>query len=190
MVKYRFRGSHFVPMYGFPVWRRFAFIGVLVLLVFISYAPATTQGTATVRLSTLSARSVISHLFVRVSMIELHREGYPAGTPGWTNVSQSFPVVDLLSPVYQPVAQTIGSASVHSGRYDAVRILFTNATLIIAAGRAPAPLAAPFPLDLNATLLVSPNGVSDLLLVVGFDYASLLSSSPSLSFVLVGTSSA
>jgi hypothetical protein len=175
-------------MYGFPVWRRLPFIGVLALIFLISYAPATTQGTATVRLSALSAPSVIRHVFVRVSMIEMHREGYPSGI-GWTNVSQSFPVVDLLSPTSQPVAQTISSASVHSGRYDAVRILFTNATLVIAGVRAPAPLSPPSPLHVNATLLVSPSGVGDLLLVVGFDYESLLSTTPSLSFVLVGTSS-
>ncbi len=171
------------------MWRRLPFIGLLIVIFVISYAPATTEGTATVRLADLSAPSIVSHIYIEVSSIEFHREGFPS--TGWVTISQSFPVVDLLSPANQSVAHTISSASIHSGRYDSMRIFFTNSTVVISGVNPPeVPVAAPPSLVVNATLLVSPNGIGDLLLVVAFDYASLLSTTPSLSFVLVRISSA
>jgi hypothetical protein len=171
-------------MYSFPVWRRAPFIALLVIILVIAYAPATTQGTATLRLAALSAPSGISHIFVKVSNIELHGEGLPNST-GWTTLPQSFPVVDLLSRVNQTLSQTIGSAIIHSGRYDAVRIFFTNATMVIDGARAPTPLAAPSPLNLITTVHVFPNGISDLLVVVAFDYTPLFAASPTLTFIIV-----
>jgi len=173
-------------MYSFPVWRRAPFIAVLIIILVIAYAPATTQGTATLRLAALSAPGGISHIFVEVSNIVLHGEGVPNST-GWTTLSQSFPVIDLLSRVNQTLSQTIGSATVHSGRYDAVRIFFTNATMVIDGARTS--LAAPSPLDLNATMRVFPNGISDLLVVVAFDYATLFAATPTLTFTIVRESS-
>jgi Domain of unknown function (DUF4382) len=169
-------------MYSFPVWRRAPFIAVLLIILVIAYAPATTQGTATLRLATLSASSGISHIFVKVSTVVLHVEGLPNST-GWTTLSQSFPVIDLLSRVNQTLSQTIGSGTIHSGRYDAVRVLFTNATMVIDGARTS--LSAPSPLNLNATMLVYPNGISDLLVVVAFDYTTLFAATPSLTFIVV-----
>jgi Domain of unknown function (DUF4382) len=173
-------------MYGFPVWRRLPFIGLLIVILVISYAPATTQGTTTIRLAALSPPSIITHIYISVSSIELHGAGLPDAPGSWATISQSFPVVDLLSPANQSIAQTISSAMVHSGRYDAVKIFFTNSTLIISGTRTTeTPINAPSPLNLNTTLLVSPNGTSDIFLFVAFDYTSLLSTTPTLSFILV-----
>src|SRR5205809_4799584 len=114
-------------MYSFPAWRRAPFIALLIIIFVIAYAPATTQGTATVRLSALISPSNISHLYISISSIQLHREGFL----NWTTISQSFPVIDLLSPTSQSTPQTITSASVPSGRYDSMKIMFSNSTVLI-----------------------------------------------------------
>ena len=171
-------------MYSFPAWRRAPFIALLIIIFVIAYAPATTQGTATVRLSALISPSNISHLYISISSIQLHREGFL----NWTTISQSFPVIDLLSPTSQSTPQTITSASVPSGRYDSMKIIFSNSTVLISGQIRP--VAAPPALDANMTMLVAPNGNGDLLLIVAFDYATLFADTPSLSFILVSATTA
>jgi hypothetical protein len=173
-------------MYSFPVSRRAPFIALLIITLVIAYAPATTRGTATVRLAALSTPSAVSDIFVRISSLELHQEGFPNST-GWSTISQPFPLVDLLSRTNQSLSQTIGSATIHSGRYDTLKIFFTNSTVVISGTRIA--VGAPSPLEVNATLLVSPNGVGDLLLVVAFDYAAIFATAPSLTFIVVRISS-
>jgi Domain of unknown function (DUF4382) len=185
MVKYPFRGRNPRTMYAFPVWRRAPFVVILIAVIVIAYAPATTQGTTTLRLASLSAPSAVTHIYVQVSSVEMHPAGLPNST-GWTTITQPFPIIDLLSPVNQSLSQTISSVTIHSGRYDSVRVFFTNSTLVISGMRTP--VGAPPAIDVNSTLLVSPNGTSDLLLVVAFDYAAFFTSSPSLTFVLIRTS--
>jgi hypothetical protein len=170
------------PMYSLPIWRRAPFIALLIVVIIISYAPATTQGTATVRLTALSAPSIVSHIYVEVSSMELHEQGYPNST-GWVMLSQSFPIIDLLASANQSPSQAIASASIHSGRYDTVKILFTNSTILIDGVRTP--VAAPSLLSLSLTFPLSPNGNGDLLLVVAFDYAAIFASPPLLSFALI-----
>jgi len=173
-------------MYSFPIWRRAPFIALLIIVIVISYAPATTQGTATLRLSTLSAPGIVNHIYVEVSSIGLHQQGYPNST-GWVTVSQSFPVIDLLSSANQSTSQSIASANIHSGRYDMVKIFFTNSTVVIDGVRTA--IAGPSSLSLSVTMLVSPNGIGDLFLLVAFDYAEILASPPYLSFVLIRVNS-
>src|SRR6266571_1729922 len=81
---------------------------------------------------------------------------------------------------------TMISTSVHSGRYDSIKLFFTNSTVSVN-GQNQA-VAPPSPITANMTLLVAPNGIGDLLLVVAFDYASLYETPPSLSFVLISVS--
>jgi hypothetical protein len=169
-------------MYAFPIWRRAPFIALLIIVIVIGYAPGTTQGTATVRLTALSAPSIVSHIYIEVSSMELHQQGYPNST-GWVMLSHSFPIIDLLASANQSPSQAIGSASIHSGRYDAVKIFFKNSTIVIDGLRTP--IGAPSLLSLSVTFPLSPNGNGDLLLVVAFDYAAILATPPSLSFVLI-----
>jgi uncharacterized protein DUF4382 len=169
-------------MYSFPIWRKAPFIALLIVVIILSYAPATTQGTATVRLTALFAPSTISHIYVEVSSMELHHQGL-ANTTGWVTISQSFPVIDLLASTNQSPSQAIASAIIHSGRYDVVKIFFTNSTIVIDGVRIP--IAAPSLLNLSVTLPISPNGNGDLLLVIAFDYAAFFASPPSLSFALI-----
>ncbi len=185
MVKYPLRASNPRPMYPYPVWRRAPFIGLLLIVLVIAYAPATTLGTSTLRLTALFTPSIVKHIYVQASSISLHRQGYLNDT-GWTTISQTFPIIDIVAPSSQSAAQTISSATVHSGRYDQVRIFFANSTAVI--GGSSESMAPPAPIFLNNTLLVSPNGTTDLQIIVAFDYTALLAATPSLNLVLVRTS--
>lgn len=172
-------------MYSFPVWRRAPFLALLIVILVIAYAPATSQGNTTFRLAALSAPSAVIHIYVRVSSVEFHGEGYGNST-GWTTFSGPFPSVDLLSRTNQSLSQTISSTTIHSGRYDLERIFFTNATIVIGSTRTP--VGAPSTLQISSRLLVSPNGISDLLIIVSVDYAAIFASSSSLTLVLVRVS--
>lgn len=172
-------------MYPFPVWRRAPFLALLVIILVIAYAPATTQSTATFRLAALSSPSALTHLYVRVSSLELHREAYPNNT-GWITLEGPFPAIDLLSQTNQSLSQTISSATIHSGRYDIESVFFTNATIVIGSTRTS--VGAPPALRIISSIPLSPNGISDLLIIVSFDYSAIFSSSPSLTFVLVRVS--
>src|SRR6266568_2146491 len=165
--------------YLYAAWRRILFVAVLVVIIVIAFAPATTQGTVVLRFSSLSSPSVISHIYVGYVNSSI------CDACGWITISQSFPTVDLLSNLMIP--PTVTSAPIHSGRYDEIRVSFSNSTVIIP-GSQPIPISAPPRLSTNMTLPVPPGGVGDILLVVGFDYSTLFSGQPSLSFVLVRAS--
>src|SRR2546427_1339702 len=171
--------------YPYAAWRRILFVAVLVVIIVIAFAPATTQGTMLLRFSSLTSSSVVSHIYIGFTQIALHQTGY-LNSSGWVIISQRFPTIDLLSS--QTIPPTVTSAPIHSGRYDQIRVTFSNSTIVIA-GR-PIPIAAPPILSSNVTLPVSPSGIGDILLVVAFDYSTLFSTPPSLSFVLIRTSTA
>lgn len=176
-------------MYSYPSWRRVPFIALLLVAIVLNYAPATTQGTATVRLVTLSAPSVITHIYLRLSSVQFHQLGY-LNSSGWTTISQAFPIVDLLSPANQAMPPIITSAQIHSTSYDSIRLSFTNSTATISGKQTS--LAAPSPLLANMTLPVPPNGFGDLQIIVAFDYSQLFPTQPTqpvLSFVLIRVSS-
>ena len=159
------------------------FVGVLVVIMVIGFAPATTRGTVLLQFSSLTSSSVVNHIYVGFTQIALHQFGY-LNSSGWVLLSQSFAHLDLLSS--QAIPPTVASAPIHSGRYDQIRLFFSNSTVVIA-GRI-VPLPAPPMLTGNVTLPVSPNGIGDVLFVVAFDYSALFSNQPSLSFVLVRAS--
>jgi uncharacterized protein DUF4382 len=174
-------------MYPFPAWRRVVFVAVLVVVIVIAFAPAVTQGTATIRLSAITAPSVLSHIYVGISSIQLHKVGYLfSNNVSWTFITQSHPTIDLLAPGAQLLPQTVTSASVPSGRYDAIKVVFANSTVILAGQNKAVP--APQPIQSNMTLPISPNGIGDILLVVQFDYSTLFAIQPSLTFTLVRVS--
>ncbi len=176
-------------MYSYPGWRRVPFVALLIVVIVFNYAPATTQGTATIRLATLSAPSLISHLYIQIASAQLHQRGF-LNSSGWTVISQTFPIVDLLSPNSQAVPPIVSSSAIHSGSYDSIRISFANATATINGKNTN--LSAPPALASNMTLPVAPNGTGDLQIIVAFDYAPLLPTPPavaSLTFVLIRVSS-
>ncbi len=174
-----------MPVYQFPGWRRVLFVAVLIVVIVIALAPSISQGTVTLRIYSLFVPSVVSHVFVGFTKVVLHEAGLPNGT-GLLTISQGFPNIDLVSPPTQLVPQAIMSTQIHSGRYDAIALVFSNSTLVIA-GRS-IPVSAPSTINAYLTLPVPPNGIGDVLLVVSFDYSALFASQPSLSLILLQAS--
>jgi hypothetical protein len=169
--------------YPYAAWRRILFVAVLVVIMVIAFAPATTQGTVFLRFSSLTSSSVVNHIYVGFTQIALHQAGY-LNSSGWVIISQSFPHIDLLSN--QTIPATVTSAPIHSGLYDQIRLVFSNSTVVIEGRSVPVP--APPLLSSNVTLPIPPSGIGDILFVVEFDYSALFSSQPSLSFVLIRSS--
>ncbi len=169
--------------YPYAASRRILFVAILIVIMVIAFAPATTQGTVLLRFSALTSFSAVSHIYVGFTQIALHQGGY-LNSSGWVIISQNFPSIDLLSN--QSIPPTVTSAPIHSGRYDQIRLFFSNSTIVL--GGRTVPIPAPPLLSSNMTLPVPPSGVGDILLVVGFDYSTLFSSQPSLSFVLIRAS--
>ena len=172
-------------MYALPAWRRVLFVAILVIVIIIAFAPATTQGTVTVRLYSFSAPSLVGHLYLGLTKVQFHEAGLPNST-GWVTISQGFPNFDLISTNGQISPPIIMSSQIRSGRYDAMNFAFSNSTVVIA-GR-PVPLPPPSALSANMTVPVPPNGFGDVLLVVSFDYSALFVSQPSVSLTLVQVS--
>jgi Domain of unknown function (DUF4382) len=169
--------------YPYAAWRRILFVAILVVIIVIAFAPATTQGTLFLRFSSLTSPSVVNHIYVGFNQIALHQFGYP-NSSGWVVISQNLAHIDLLSnPAIPP---SVASAPIHSGRYDQIRVAFSNSTIVLAGQSKP--ISAPSTLSANVTLPVPPSGVGDVLLVVAFDYSSLFSTPPSLSFILIQAS--
>ena len=172
-------------MYPLPAWRRVLFVAILLIVIIIAFAPSTTQGTVTVRLYSLSAPSIVSHLYLGLSKVQFHEAGLPDSS-GWITILQGFPNFDLISTNGQITPPTIMSSQIRSGRYDTINLAFSNSTVIIA-GR-PVPLPPPSALSANMTVPVPPNGIGDVLLVVSFDYSALLASPPSITLTLIQVS--
>src|SRR3989442_11466629 len=124
--------------YPYAAWRRMMFVAVLVVVIVIAFAPATTEGTLFLRFSSLSSSSVVNHIYIGFTQIALHQSGY-LNSSGWVIISQRFPTIDLLAN--QAIPPTVSSAPIHSGRYDQIRLFFSNSTVV----RAGLPLAIPSP---------------------------------------------
>ncbi|HZY47635.1 MAG TPA: DUF4382 domain-containing protein, partial [Candidatus Bathyarchaeia archaeon] len=125
------------------------------------------------------------HLYIRLSSLELHTYGFgPAA--GWVNVNQTTQPVDLIHAQAQFLPQLVASASLTSGRYDAIRLFLTNSTALI--GTRPVSLPKTPILSANLTLPIQPKGFGDVLLLVSFDYSLILANPASLSMQIVQTS--
>src|SRR3989442_13328215 len=114
--------------YPYAAWRRMMFVAVLVVVIVIAFAPATTEGTLFLRFSSLSSSSVVNHIYVGFTQIALHQAGY-LNSSGWVIISQIFPKIDLLSN--QMIHPTVTSTPIHSGRYDHIPLTFSNSTILI-----------------------------------------------------------
>jgi hypothetical protein len=174
-----------VPVYGYAAWRRVIFVAILLAMIVISMAPSVSEGTVIVRMYGSSSSTLLSHVYIVFSKVDLHEVGFPNST-GWVSITKGFSTVDLLSPAPQTASQTATAAQVHSGRYDAIAVVFSNATVVMSARSIP--LAAPLPIRANVSLPVPPNGNGDVFLVIGFDYNAIFGNPPNLSLILVQVS--
>lgn len=170
--------------YRYPSWRRTIFAAVLVIVVVIAFSPSVSHGTVTLRLYGSSARSVVNHVYVSFTRVELHEAGLPS-TTGWVAITKGLSQVDLVSS-NQTMPQTVTSTSVHSGRYDGIMITFSTTTLVIAGKQVP--VTAPPIVKANFTLPVPPNSTGDVFLALDFDYSGVFANPPSLSLIVLQVS--
>lgn len=153
----------------------------MVILV-VAFAPSITQGTVNVRVYGFAQEGPISHVYVKFSEVALHTTGYPADS-GWVTYRNLLPFVDLVPQPGQVIPGSITSVRIQSGRYDSLKLVASNSTVIIANSQR-VPLSGGTTISANVTLPIPPNRVGDVLVVVTFDYAQLLSAQPSLSLRL------
>jgi len=171
-----------VSDYRFPYWRRLFFVAALLIILVLTLAPSVTKGNINVRVYALIPRGAVTHFLASFSDIQLHTAGLPESS-GWLKVGQGSvrPNVDLIPQSDQLVPGTILSASITSGRYDSIRMTFSNSTLVLDSGqKASVPAATP-PLSANTIVSVPPNGNGDVLFILSLDYSLLISTSPSIS---------
>jgi hypothetical protein len=174
--------------YHFPRWRQIPFVAALIIILVLSYAPSVTQGTLNVRVFARIPQGVISHLYSRFNYVQLHTAGFPTDQ-GLVTISQLNPSVDLVPPSGQLIPASIASTGITSGRYDAVRLIFSNSTVVYTSGRT-TPISTGPILNANVTIPVPPNGNGEILLVLNLDYSLLLSTNPSISASIAQATSA
>ena len=171
--------------YPFPSWRRVTFVALLIIVLVVALAPSITQGTVSVRVYGLVDSGVVSHVFVKFSQVQLHTAGYPSNS-GWLTLSQTLPRVDLVPKPGQLVPETITSLQVQSGRYDSIKLLIQNATIVVNNGPG-IPISSGPSLAANVTLPVPPNRSGEVLFVVTLDYSLLVADPPSLVISILQT---
>ena len=165
--------------YRFPRWRQLPFVAVLIVILVLSYAPSITQGTLNVRIYAQIPQGVVSHLFVSFSYVQLHTAGFSQDT-GFVSPSQTNPSLDLVPIPGQFIPKTILSTTVTSGRYDSIRLIFANSTLILSSGHK-TPVSGGPTLTAAVTIPIVPNGNGDVLVLLSLDYSLLVSTPPTIS---------
>ena len=168
--------------YRFPSWRRLLFVAVLLIILVLTLAPSVSKGTINVRVYALIPRGAVTHLIASFTDVQLHTAGLP-DSAGWVKAGQNAigPNVDLIPQSNQLLPGTILSTSITSGRYDTIRMTFSNSTLVVDSGQKTPVAAASSPLSANAIVSVPPNGNGDVLFILTLDYSLLISTSPSIS---------
>jgi len=169
-------------MYPYPGWRRVIFVAVIVVVLVIALAPSLTQGTIKVHIYGLTTQGVIDHLYVKFANLQFHTYGFGFGA-GWVSVNETTPTIDLIPITSQFLPQSVASAQITSGRYDAIRLFMTNSTALVGFTRVSLPNTPT--LNANFTLPIPPNGFGDVLLLVSFDESLVLASPAALSIQVV-----
>ena len=169
-------------MYPYPGWRRVIFVAVIVVVLVIALAPSLTQGTIKVHIYGLTTQGVIDHLYVKFANLQFHTYGFGFGA-GWVSVNETTPTIDLIPITSQFLPQSVASAQITSGRYDAIRLFMTNSTALVSFTRVSLPNTPT--LNANFTLPIPPNGFGDVLLLVSFDESLVLASPAALSIQVV-----
>lgn len=160
-------------MYPYPGWRRVLFVAVLLVVLVLALTPSITQGTIKIHIYGMSGTGAIEHLYVGFNSLQLHTFGFPSDA-GWVSFNQTSSPIDLIQTPGQYSPRIAESASITSGRYDAIKLGMTNSTAQIGSNRII--LSNTPTLDANFTLPISPNGFGDVLLLLSFDYGPIVDS--------------
>ncbi len=121
----------------------------------------------------------VSHLFIHTAQIQLHTAGLDPSA-GIIFLTPTISRVDLVPALSKPIPTTVLSQTVTSGRYDSIKIVFSNSTVVLDGQKGTAISSGPT-LFANVTIPVPPNGNGDILVVLSLDYSLLLLTTPALS---------
>ena len=164
------------------------FGALLIVILVVTLAPSVTQGTVNVRVYGFIPGGTVSHIYVKFSEVSLHTAGYPADS-GWVNFANVLPRVDLVPQPSQLVPDALISARIQSGRYDAIRLVAANSTVVI--DNTPGlRVVTGSTVSANVTLPVPPSGIGEVLVLILVDYSLILASEPQLSLSVLQITSA
>ncbi len=166
--------------YRFPAWRRVTFLALLIITLTLALAPSVTKGNINVRAYALLPQGVVKHLYTTFTGVQLHVAGLPEAN-GWITINQNVnePKVDLVPQSNQLLPSQVLTTSTTSGRYDMIKMTFSNSTLILTNGAKTNIATGPL-LTANATISIPPNGNGDVLFILSLDYAQLISANPTI----------
>jgi uncharacterized protein DUF4382 len=154
---------------------------VLIIILVLTLTPSITKGTLNVRVYAQIPQGAVKHLYATFTNVQLHAAGLPQ-TSGWININQNTigPNIDLVTAPNQLIPGRVLSSSVTSGKYDSIRISFSNSTIILTGGHKSTIPTGP-QLSADSTISIPPNGNGDILFILSLDYSQLISTSPSIS---------
>lgn len=169
--------------YSFPGWRRALFVAILAVILAFTLVSSVTQGTVHLHVAGSAPGGLVSHVFVKFSEVSLHTAGYPRDS-GWVTLTNLLPKLDLVPQPNDKVPQTLISSQVQSGRYDEIRLVAQNATIVVE-GTSDRQVSVVSTVSANVTLGIPPNGSGDVLVLFSVDYSLVLADSPQVSLNIV-----
>ena len=173
--------------YHYPVWRRIAFVVILVLALSLVVVPPLAKGTVNVRVYSFSTPDTFVHIYLKLSQFELHTVGFPHDS-GWIVLKDNLPRLDIASRNSQLNPNSVLSSQIQSGRYDAIRLSISEATIFIGSLNNTVCTQCG-PVEANATISIPPGGFGDILMVLGLDYSHLLTEPSAFSVKVLEVSS-
>ena len=173
-----------MALYQFPAWRRAIFLVALLLILALSLTPSVTKGTVNLRVYALLPQGIVKHFYASFTGVQLHTAGLAEST-GWITVNQSnVRPIDMIPQSNPLLPSQLASASITSGRYDSIRMNFSNSTVVLNTGQRSSISTGP-PLSTDATIAIPPNGNGDVLFVLSIDYRLLIATTPSISATII-----
>ncbi len=159
------------------------FAAVLIAVLVVTIGPPISQGTLNVRVTGIIPQGIVSHVYVKFSSVQIHISGFAKGS-GLITLTQLLPRIDLVQAQNPSALDTLISARISSGRYDAITLQPDNATIITSNGQS-TPLTLNSAVSAAVPIPVPPNRSGDVLVVLDADYVQLIASTPLISLSLV-----
>jgi len=159
-----------------------AAILLVIVAAMIIYPPLST-GDVSIEFTSKGSGSA-NHLYVTISLIELHEAGVNNST-GWNRVSNATVTLDLVDS--NSLAHAGVKGTVHTGHYDAISIAVNSATLVIGSNETALALSTEL-YATNIPLIVKTQSMSAVTVEFSFDIREITSTN-TLSLVLKAFSS-
>jgi len=145
-----------------------AAILLIIVAVMIIYPPLST-GTVSIQFTSKGLGSA-SHLYVTISLIELHEAGVDNST-GWNRVSNMTITLDLMDS--KSLVDSLAKGTIHTGHYDTISITVDSAALVIGSNETTLALSTERYVT-NVPLIVKTQSMSAVTVEFNFDIAEMV----------------